>query len=87
MCCCTLVLLDKKLGHCQVLLPVVSHPGIDLVSLVDPVVPLDRSYTHTFTPYPSLAYHMEAVVCILNDLQWNRIGLVYNSTYDVETCQ
>ena len=72
--------IDKKLG--QVLLPVASHPGIDLVSLVDPVVPLDRSYTHTFTPYPSLAYHMEAVVCILNDLQWNRIGLVYNSTYD-----
>ena len=72
--------IDKKLG--QVLLPVASHPGIDLVSLVDPVVPLDRSYPHTFTPYPSLAYHMEAVVRILNDLQWNRIGLVYNSTYD-----
>ena len=72
--------IDKKLG--QVLLPVANHPGIDLVSLVDPVVPLDRSYPHTFTPYPSLAYHMEAVVCILNDLQWNRIGLVYNSTYD-----
>ena len=72
--------IDKKLG--QVLLPVASHPGIDLVSLVDPVVPLDRSYPHTFTPYPSLAYHMEAVVHILNDLHWNRIGLVYNSTYD-----
>ena len=72
--------IDKKLG--QVLLPVASHPGIDLVSLVDPVVPLDRSYPHTFTPYPSLAYHMEAVVRILNDLQWNRIGIVYNSTYD-----
>ena len=72
--------IDKKLG--QVLLPVASHPGIDLVSLVDPVVPLDRSYPHTFTPYPSLAYHMKAVVRILNDLQWNRIGLVYNSTYD-----
>ena len=72
--------IDKKLG--QVLLPVASHPGIDLVSLVDPVVPLDRSYPHTFTPYPSLAYHMEAVVRILNDLQWNRIGLVYNGTYD-----
>ena len=72
--------IDKTLG--QVLLPVASHPGIDLVSLVDPVVPLDRSYPHTFTPYPSLAYHMEAVVRILNDLQWNRIGLVYNSTYD-----
>ena len=72
--------IDKKLG--QVLLPVASHPGINLVSLVDPVVPLDRSYPHTFTPYPSLAYHMEAVVRILNDLQWNRIGLVYNSTYD-----
>ena len=72
--------IDKKLG--QVLLPVAGHPGIDLVSLVDPVVPLDRSYPHTFTPYPSLAYHMEAVVRILNDLQWNRIGLVYNSTYD-----
>ena len=71
--------IDKKLG--QVLLPVASHPGIDLVSLVDPVVPLDRSYPHTFTPYPSLSYHMEAVVHILNDLQWNRIGLVYNSTY------
>ena len=71
--------IDKKLG--QVLLPVANHPGIDLVSLVDPVVPLDRSYPHTFTPYPSLAYHMEAVVRILNDLQWNRIGLVYNSTY------
>ena len=71
--------IDKKLG--QVLLPVASHPGIDLVSLVDPVVPLDRSYPHTFTPYPSLSYHMEAVVRILNDLQWNRIGLVYNSTY------
>ena len=70
----------KKLG--QVLLPVANHPGIDLLSLVDPVVPLDRSYPHTFTPYPSLAYHMEAVVRILNDLQWNRIGLVYNSTYD-----
>ena len=72
--------IDKKLG--QVLLSVASHPGINLVSLVDPVVPLDRSYPHTFTPYPSLAYHMEAVVHILNDLQWNRIGLVYNSTYD-----
>ena len=72
--------IDKKLG--QVLLPVASHPGIDLVSLVNPVVPLDRSYPHNFTPYPSLAYHMEAVVRILNDLQWNRIGLVYNSTYD-----
>ena len=72
--------IDKKLG--QVLLSVASHPGIDLVSLVNPVVPLDRSYPHTFTPYPSLAYHMEAVVRILNDLQWNRIGLVYNSTYD-----
>ena len=72
--------IDKKLG--QVLLPVASHPGIDLVSLVDPVVPLDRSYPHTFTPYPSLTYHMEAVVCILDDLQWNKIGLVYNSTYD-----
>ena len=72
--------IDKKLG--QVLLPVASHPGIDLVSLVNPVVPLDRSYPHTFTPYPSLAYHMEAVVRILDDLQWNRIGLVYNSTYD-----
>ena len=72
--------IDKKLG--QVLLPVASHPGIDLVSLVDPVVPLDRSYPHTFSPYLSLAYHMEAVVRILNDLQWNRIGLVYNSTYD-----
>ena len=72
--------IDKKLG--QVLLPIASHPGIDLVSLVDPVVPLDRSYPHTFAPYPSLAYHMEAVVRILNDLQWNRIGLVYNSTYD-----
>ena len=72
--------IDKKLG--QVLLPVASHPGIDLVSLVDPVVPLNRSYPHTFTPYPSLAYYMEAVVRILNDLQWNRIGLVYNSTYD-----
>ena len=59
--------IDKKLG--QVLLPVASHPGIDLVSLVDPVVPLDRSYPHTFTPYPSLAYHMKAVVRILNDLQ------------------
>ena len=72
--------IDKKLG--QVLLPVASHPGIDLVSLVDPVVPLNRKYPHTFTPYTSLAYHMEAVVHILNDLQWNRIGLVYNSTYD-----
>ena len=72
--------IDKKLG--QVLLPVASHPGIDLVSLVDPVVPLDRSYPHTFTPYSSLVYHMEAVVRILNDLQWNRIGIVYNSTYD-----
>ena len=72
--------IDKKLG--QVLLPVASHPGIDLVSLVDPVVSLNRKYPHTFTPYPSLAYHMEAVVHILNDLQWNRIGLVYNSTYD-----
>ena len=72
--------INKKLG--QVLLPAASHPGIDVVSLVDPVVPLDRSYPHIFTPYPSLAYHMEAVVRILNDLQWNRIGLVYNSTYD-----
>ena len=72
--------IDKKLG--QVLLPFASHPGIDLVSLVDPVVPLDRSYPLTFTPYPSLAYHMEAVVRILNNLQWNRVGLVYNSTYD-----
>ena len=56
-------MIEKKLG--QVLLSVASHPGINLVSLVDPVVPLDRSYPHIFTPYPSLAYHMEAAVRIL----------------------
>ena len=66
----------------RVLLEVASHPGIDLVQLVDPLVPLDRNYPHTFTPHSSLTFHMEAAVRILLDLKWNRVGLVYNSTLD-----
>ena len=66
----------------RVLLEVASHPGIDLVQLVDPLVPLDRNYPHTFTPHSSLAFAMEAAVRILIDLKWNRVGLVYNSTFD-----
>ena len=69
----------------RVLLEVASHPGIDLVQLVDPLLPvldLSRNYLHTYVPEPSLTFHMEAAVRILLDLKWNRVGLVYNSTLD-----
>ena len=69
----------------RVLLEVASHPGIDLVQLVDPLLPvldLSKNYSHTFIPDPSLTFAMEAAVRILLDLKWNRVGIVYNSTLD-----
>ena len=70
-------------SHAAVMSPIIGHDGFDLIHLSSANSPVFRTQTHRFphlwTFIGSATVYSDMVLALMEQFNWGRVGLVYNS--------